>query len=106
MCKVDENVIYIYLYNDFFNERATMYYIRPVGNLSRFIGLFIALTSNLVPICIKIACFKEELYKKGVNEEILKEIITSNNVQWENNMLIIEDKQKHLFFSDDIINNP
>ncbi len=104
VCKVDENVIYIYLYNDFSNERATMYFIRSVGNLSRFIGLLIALTSNLVPICIKIACFKEELYKKGVNEEILKEIITCNNVHWENNMLIIEDKQKHLFFSDDIIN--
>ena len=103
VCRIDENTIYIYLYNDFSNERATMYFIRSVGNLNRFIGLFIALSSNLVPVCIKVACFKEELYKRGVDEELLKGIITSSNVNWKNNMLIIEERQKHLFFSDDII---
>lgn len=103
VCKIDENVIYIHLYNDRSNERATMYFIRSTGNLNRFIGLFIALSSNLIPICIKLACFKEELYKKGINEELLKNIIMSSNIAWKNNMLIIEEGEKHLFFSSDII---
>lgn len=103
ICKIDENIIYIYLYNDFSKERATIYFIRPVGNLNRFIGLFIALSSNLVPICIKIACFKEELFVNGINENLLKKIITSSNSYWGNNMLIIEEEQKHLFFSDEIL---
>lgn len=105
VCKIDENTIYVYLYNDFSNERATMYFIRSVGNLNRFIGLFIALSSNIIPVCIKIACFKEELFERGINEKLLKEIITSSNVNWENNMLIIEEGQKHLFFSDNILKN-
>jgi hypothetical protein len=105
VCSIDENVLYIHLKNDFSNERATMYYIRSVGNLNRFIGLFIALSSNLIPICIKLACFKEELYKKGINQELFKDIITSTNINWENDMLIIEEHEKHLFFSDDIIIN-
>ena len=105
VCKIDENIVYIYLYNDFSKERATMYFIKSVGNLNRFIGLLIALSSTLIPVCIKITCFKEELCKKGINEELLKEIITSSNVNWNNNMLIIEEEQKHLFFSDDMIGN-
>lgn len=103
VCRIDDNVIYIYLYNDFSSERVTIYLMRSVGNLNRFIGLMIALSSNLIPVCIKISCFKEELYQRGINERLLKEIITSNNVNWENNMLIIEETQKHLFFSDDIL---
>ncbi len=105
VCKIEQSMIYFYLFNDFSNERATIYFIRPVGNLNRFIGLFIALSSNSIPVCIKIACFKEKLYRKGINKKLLKDIITSSNVNWKNNMLIIEDRQKYLFFSDDIVNN-
>ena len=72
ICRIDENTIYIYLY-------------------------------NWVPVCIKIAGFKEELFVNGVNKNLLREIITSSNANWENNMLIIEEEQKHLFFSDEIL---
>ena len=98
VCSIDENIVYIHLKNDFSNERATMFYIRSVGNANRFIGLFTALSSNIIPICIKIACFKENLYNSGINKELLKKILTSNNANWENNMLIIEEHEKHLFF--------
>lgn len=103
ICKTEESTVYIYLENDFSSERATIYFIKPVGQADRFIGLFIALSSNMNPICIKLACFKESLYNNGINEPLLKDIITSSNVSWENNMLIIEEEQKHLFFSDDIL---
>lgn len=99
---ITENVIYIFLKNDFSKERATLYLIRSVGNLNRFIGLFTALSSNMTPVCVKIACFSEELLKNGINENLLKDIITSSNAVWENNMLVIEETQKHVFFSDKI----
>ncbi len=83
-------------------ERATIYLARSVGNSNRFIGLFTALSSNMTPVCVKIACFSEELFKKGINENLLKDIITSSNTVWENNMLVIEEIQKHMFFSDEI----
>lgn len=99
---ITENVIYIFLKNDFSKERATIYLARSVGNSNRFIGLFTALSSNMTPVCVKIACFSEELFKKGINENLLKDIITSSNTVWENNMLVIEEIQKHMFFSDEI----
>lgn len=105
MCEIQEGIIYIYLKNDFSHERAIMYLIKPVGNLNRFMGLFTALSSNLVPVCMKIACFKHELYVKGINEKILKKILTSSNINWKNSLMIFEENQKHLFYSDDILNN-
>lgn len=101
-CSTDENIIYIFLKNDLSSERAVIYFMRSIGNSNRFIGLFTALSSNRIPVCIKIACFKEALYLKGINSQLLKQIITSSNVNWENNMLIIEEQQKHMFFSEDI----
>lgn len=102
ICNVLHNMIYIYLKNDFSEERATIYFIKPVGIANRFIGLFIALSSNMIPICIKVACFKEELSKKGINEVLLKNVLTSSNVTWEDSILIIEEMQKHLFYSDEM----
>lgn len=105
VCEIQENIIYVYLKNDFSNERAIMYLIKPVGNLNRLIGLFSALSPNSVPVCIKIACFKHDLFIKGINVKILKSILTSDNVNWKNGMMIIEENQKHLFYSDDVLNS-
>ena len=103
VCNVAHSIIYIYLKNDFSEERATIYFTKPAGNANRLIGLFIALSSNMIPICIKVACFKEKLVKKGINEALLKEILTTGNIAWENSILIIEERQKHLFYSDEIL---
>lgn len=104
-CEPVDGLLYIFLKNDDSNERAVIYFIKSVGNLGRFIGLFTALSSNMVPVCIKIVCFKEDLYIQGINEKLLEDIITSENGMWKNNMLTIEETKKHLFFSDDILGN-
>lgn len=101
-CIADENVVYIYLKNNFSNERALMSLTRSVGNLQRFLGLFTALSSNIDPVCIKIACFEESLYNNGINWELLKNILCGSNKNWDNHVLIIDENQKHLFFSDEI----
>ncbi len=102
-CDIRENIIYLFLKNDVSNERAIMYLIKSVGKAERFIGLFMAMTSNMVPVCLKIACFKDELYKRGINYKLLNDILTSQNINWKNNMLTIEDKEKYLFYSDEIL---
>lgn len=98
----DENVIYVYLKNDYSHERATMTLMRSVGNLERFLGLFSALSSNLVPVSIKIACFKHNMSKNRINLVVLQEILNAQNINWDDEVLIIEEKQKHLFFSEKI----
>lgn len=60
ICNIVENMLYVFLKNDFSNENANIFLMRSVGNLNRFIGLFLALSSNMIPVCIKIACFKED----------------------------------------------
>lgn len=102
-CSITENIIYIFLKNDFSEERSTIYLNRSVGDSNRFIGLFTALSSNMVPVSVKVACFAEELFNRGIVENLLKDIITSENTIWDNNMLIIEEAQKHLFFSNKIL---
>lgn len=105
-CCIAENAIYIFLKNEFSHEQVTLYLIKSAGNLDRFIGLCTAMSSNMTPVCIKIACFKEKMFDKGINQKLLDDIIKSNNTVWENDMLIIEESQKHLFFSDKIIERP
>lgn len=100
-----ENLLYIFLKNDCSNERAMICFTRFVGSQNRFIGLFTALSSNMIPVCIKTVCFREDFYNQGINEELLYEIITSHNDIFKNNMLAIEETKKHLFFSENIIKN-
>lgn len=106
MCEIPDNMIYIVLKNESSDERATICLIKPAGNLRRLIGLLMAATSDLIPVCIKIVCIKKELLEgnKKINFDLLKEILTSENVNWKNNMLTIEGKQKQLFYSDAIFN--
>ena len=77
--------------------------INPVGNLSRFIGCFTAMSSNMIPVSIKIVCIKNNLLeKRNINYDLLQYILTSSNKCWHSNLLIIEAEQEHLFFSDEI----
>lgn len=103
MCEVQENIIYVSLKNNFSDERVIMYLIKPVGNLNRFLGLLTGLSSNSIPICIKIACFKHELFEQGINLKTIEDILMSDNIIWKNNMMTIEENQKYIFYSDDIL---
>ena len=61
------------------------------------------MSSNMIPVCVKVACIKSRiLTKQSINEKILKNILTSRNSSWEDDLLIVEEMQKHLFFSDEI----
>lgn len=103
ICIAEENVIYVYLKNDFSKEQAVMSLIRSVGNLQRFLGLFTALSSNTIPVCIKLACFDEHFCKDRLDLDLLYKILCSANTNWDNDVLIFEEEQKYLFFSEEII---
>lgn len=97
-----ENLIYIYLKNDSSEERATIYFLKSVGVLNRYIGLFTAVSSNMNPVCIKMAAFKENTYMSGINKKTLQFVLMHSNEMWKSNVLIFEELQRHLFFSDRI----
>lgn len=101
VCDEKTNVIYFYLKNDFSEEQVVLSLMRSVGNSNRFLGLLTGLSANMVPVAIKIAMFKENAFRgREINEKLLKQIITSSNSTWENNMLTFEEREKQLFYSD------
>lgn len=102
VCVAEENIVYVYLKNDYSEERAVMSLVKSVGNLQRYLGLFTALSSNSIPISIKIACIKEGLIKDGINVSLLENILCTSNTCWDDSILVIEEEQKYLFFSDEI----
>lgn len=102
VCINEENTLYIYLKNDYSSERAVMHLIKPVGNLQRLMGLFTALSSNSVPVCVKICCFHESINLEQLNSNFLGKVLCTANTIWNDGILIVEEEQKHLFFSDEI----
>lgn len=101
VCEDAGNIIYIHLKNNHSDERAMISLINPVGNLERFIGLFTAASSNNVPVCVKLACIKKHLEKK-IDYDVLSNILTKENISYSNSVHTIEEKEKMLFYSDNI----
>ena len=104
VCEDAGSLIYIHLKNDHSGERAMMELIRPVGDLERYFGLFTACSVNNVPVCVKIACIKQNLMPK-VSREQLTSILLQKNEQYKDHALIIEENAKTQFFSDFLFEN-
>jgi hypothetical protein len=98
-CEDAGSLFYIYLKNDYSGERAMIQFIKPVGNLERFIGLFMACSVNNTPVCVKVACYKSHL-KQSISRDILDRILLKKNAQYQDSAYIIEDNEKLLFYSD------
>lgn len=102
VCNTGENNLYIHLKNDYSNEYALMTLIKSVGNLKRYIGIFTALSSNAIPVSLKIACFDSQFYRNGINYPLLENLLTTPNSTFNEQVLIIEEQEKYSFFSDQI----
>ena len=99
VCEDAGSLVYIHLKNDFSSERAIMTLIKPVGNLERFLGLFTASSVGNMPVCVKIACIKQNLIPKISHEQLAK-VLSQENQQYINSVFIIEESTKLLFYSD------
>ena len=104
ICRDENNIIYIILKNKNSHERCFLSLIRSVGNLHRYIGIITATSSNGTPVSVKVVCFEDLLYKKGINIQELEKILLAKNTLFDDNSLIIEEDAKSLFFSEKILN--
>ena len=96
---IENDILYFFLNNDNSKEKAILQLIKSVG-LNRFIGLFSALTSSGIPVCVKVACFKNDQNVSKINYKTLQKCLTKNNIINSESSYIIEDDIKNLFFSD------
>ena len=102
ICESVDSILYVHLKNDASHERVTLSLINPVGLLDRYIGILSGLTSNNIPACVKIACFKDTVFHK-VNFDKLQKILTKTNSLYEKHAFIIEEEAKLLFYSDNLL---
>ncbi len=102
-CEEYDTLLSLRLKNDDSNEIITMNLINPVGNLQRHIGILLGTSSNGIPTCVKVDCFKEQL-KDKVNIDKISEILSRENTLLNFSTLYIEENEKMLFFSDYILN--
>lgn len=99
-CSNENDVLYFFFQNDNSNEKAILQLIKSVGNLDRFIGLFSALTSSGIPVCVKVACFKNNNMVSKIDNSVLQKCLSNNNTSNSKLAYIVEDDIKNLFFSD------
>lgn len=98
----DRSNIYVDLQNDFSEERVTINFAKAEGVHSRLIGLLMANSPTMSPVCFKVACFQYEDLKR-VNEELLRVILSHENKEFNQHVFLIESYQKNLFYSDVIL---
>ena len=96
--------IFIQMDNSVSNEKITINLINSVGNHMRFIGLMFASSPNNIPVCVKIACLNNKI-SHDVNYNIIKDILTSENRVFNNNVYTFEEEAKLRFYSNDIFLN-
>lgn len=95
----DRSNIYVDLQNDLSEERVTINFAKAEGVHSRLIGLLMANSPTMSPVCFKVACFQHDDLGR-INEELLKIILSHENKEFNDNVFLIESYQKNLFYSD------
>lgn len=101
MCETIGNIIYIHLKNNDSFEKVIIQLINPVGNMKRFLGIIMGLSSNNSPVCNKIVCYKKEL-EKDIKFTKIKNLLVNKNSFHNESVLMIEDNDRELFYSDAI----
>lgn len=97
--KEEGSNIFIHLKNKHSLEQVEISLVKSVGDLDRYIGLFMATSPVLAPVCVKVAMVNEsDLYR--INDDILRKVLSHDNKEWNNNILTIESATQNVFFSD------
>lgn len=98
--KLTRNNIFIALYDEDQQEKINISLVRPLSTKDRFIGIMTALSpSGQQPVAFKCACIGQSLLKR-INFQILSQMLSHNNKEWDNNLLTLENQDINTFYSD------
>lgn len=103
--KLTRNNIFFSLYDNEHQEEINISLVRPLHEKQRFIGIMTALSpSGQQPVAFKCACI-DRSFLSGLNYQILNRILSHNNKDWDDNLLVLENQDINLFYSDKIFND-
>ena len=96
--KVTKYNIYITLYDTSLAEQINITLVRPLHECDRYIGIMVALTQSAHPIAYKCVCIQENMIS-NINIETILDVLNHNNQAWEDHLMIIEDRDSSIFYS-------
>ena len=101
--RLTRNCIFITLHDDDHQEEISISLVRPLHTKKdRFIGIITALSpSGQQPVAFKCACVGRSLLSK-INYNALNQLLSHNNKEWDDNLLVLENPDINLFYSDHI----
>ena len=101
--KLARNHIFLSLYDNEQQEAINISFVRPLHEKERFIGIMTALSpSGHQPVAFKCACIGRSILPK-LNYQTLNKLLSHNNRVWDDNLLVLEDQDINLFYSDRLL---
>lgn len=99
--KLTRNNIFMSLYDKTEQEYVSMTFFRPLYDKKRLLGVITALSPNGQPVAFKCACIGQSIMSK-INIQKLKQILSRNNQEWNNSLIILEEQDINNFYSNQI----
>lgn len=101
--RLTRNCIFITLHDDDHQEEINISLVRPLHTQKdRFIGIITGLSpSGQQPLAFKCACVGRSLLSK-INYNALNQLLSHNNKEWDDNLLVLENPDINMFYSDHI----
>lgn len=102
--KLTRNIIFISLYDDSQQEEINISLVRPLHAKDRFIGIMSALSPSGQPVAFKCACVGRSLLPR-MDYRLLKKLLGHDNNEWGKDLLVIENQDINMFYSDRILSD-
>lgn len=102
--KLTRNTIFISLYDDSQQEEINISLVRPLHTKDRFIGIMSALSPSGQPVAFKCACVGRSLLPR-IDYRSLKRLLGHDNKEWGKDLLVIENQDINMFYSDRILSD-
>lgn len=100
--KLTRNNIFISLVDNECQEKIHISLARPLHHKDRFLGIMTGLSPSGQPVAFKCACIGRSILP-NLDYEILYELLCNHNKEWKDTLLVLENQDINLFYSDKIL---
>lgn len=101
--KMTRNNIFMTLFDESESEQISVSISRPLHDQNRFLGIMTKLIPLAQPAAFKCAFIEKSLLNKLNTQQVIK-ILECNNNNWGENLMVLEESDINLFYSNAILN--
>ena len=101
MVRLAGNIVFMNLIDEDHQEQVNIS-LKAFKGKERYIGITTGLSTGYQPVAFKCACLSKTLLSK-IDFQKLKEVLSQHNREWGDNLMILEERDIDLFFSNRIM---